>query len=76
MYPPTVAESDVVRNIGPIDSTAVVVDEAGVDGLDLDFPSRNKSRNVGVPAREDNFDAFTCDVKSAVEGFEWAGGRK
>lgn len=60
----------MVRKIGPMDSTAVVVDDAGVDGLDFDFPSRNKSRNVGVPAREDNFDAFNGDVKSDEEGFE------
>jgi hypothetical protein len=70
MYPPIVAESDVVRKIGPMDSTAVVVDELGVDGLDFDLPSRNKSRKVGVPAREDSFDAFNDDVKSDEEGFE------
>jgi hypothetical protein len=62
--------------MGPMDSTAVVVDEAGVDGLDFDLPSRNKSRNVGVPAREDNFDGFNGDVKSDEEGLECAGGRK
>jgi hypothetical protein len=59
-----------------MDSTAVVVDEAGVDGLDLDFPSRNRSRNVGVPAREDGLDVFEGDIKSDCEGFECAGGRK
>jgi len=53
-----------------MDSTAVVVDDAGVDGLDFDFPNRNKSRNVGVPAREESFDDFNGDVKSDEEGLE------
>jgi hypothetical protein len=53
-----------------MDSTAVVVEEAGVDGLDLDFPIRKRSRKVGVPAREEGFDAFDDDVKSDEEGLE------
>lgn len=64
-----VAESDVVRNIGPQDSTAVV-EELGVDGLDLDLPNRKRSRNVGVPAREDILCAFSGGVKSEEEGLE------
>jgi hypothetical protein len=58
----------VVLNIGPMDSTAVVEDELGADGLDFDLASRNKSSKVGVPACEDGFDAFNGDVKSDEEG--------
>jgi hypothetical protein len=47
-----------------------VVDELGVDGLDLDLPNRKKPRNVGVPAREDISCAFKGDVKSDEEGLE------
>jgi hypothetical protein len=47
------------------------VEESGVGGFDLVFPTRKMSRNVGV-----GFRALGRDAKSAGDGFECAGGRK
>jgi hypothetical protein len=69
-------ESAVVLSMGAIGSNPGGV-PVGVVGLDLDFPTRKISKNVGVAARGDFFvELREDDAKSAGDGLEWAGGRK
>jgi hypothetical protein len=61
-------ESEVVLRTGARHS----VEESGVGGFDLVFPTRNISKKVGV-----GFRVFGEDVaRSEGEGFECAGGKK
>ena len=65
-------ESDVVLSIG-IAGSNPGESAGGVDGFDLDLPTRNKSKN-GVEAFLVTFDEV--EAKSSGDGFECAGGRK
>jgi hypothetical protein len=68
-----VVESEVVRKIGRSDS----VEDSGEGCFDLDLPTRNRSKNVGVVERGDFFGGLRVGgVKSDEVGFECAGGRK
>lgn len=65
-----VIESDVVLSTGPVPKLGTT----GVVGLDLDFPTRKISKNVGDDFC--GFFAFMEAAKSWGEGFICAGGKK